>query len=57
MPSPIEFYFDFASPYGYLGAMRIDALAARYGREVRWKPVLLGLRLHLNLKPKRSSSR
>lgn len=42
MPSPIEFYFDFASPYGYLGAKRIDALAARHGREVRWKPVLLG---------------
>lgn len=42
MPSPIEFYFDFASPYGYLGARRIDALAARHGREVHWKPVLLG---------------
>jgi 2-hydroxychromene-2-carboxylate isomerase len=42
MPSPIEFYFDFASPYGYLGAKRIDALAARHGREVRWTPVLLG---------------
>lgn len=42
MPSPIEFYFDFASPYGYLGATQIDALAARHGRSVAWKPVLLG---------------
>ena len=42
MPSPIEFYFDFSSPYGYLGAKRISALAARYGRGVIWKPFLLG---------------
>ena len=24
----VDFYFDFSSPYGYLAAMRIDALAA-----------------------------
>jgi hypothetical protein len=29
---PIDFYFDFASPYGFLAAMQIDALAERAGR-------------------------
>ena len=38
----IDFYFDFSSPYGYLAAMRIDALAAKYQREVTWRPILLG---------------
>lgn len=42
MNSPIDFYFDFSSPYGYFASTRIDALAARYGREVHWHPVLLG---------------
>jgi len=35
-------YFDFSSPYGYLGAQRIDALAAKHGRSVDWHPILLG---------------
>ena len=39
---PIEFYFDFASPYGYLGSLKIDDLAARHGRTVLWRPILLG---------------
>ena len=38
----VDFYFDFSSPYGYLAAMRIDALAAKYQREVTWRPILLG---------------
>ena len=42
MPSPIDFYFDYSSPYGYLAAMKIDDLAAKYGRGVNWKPILLG---------------
>lgn len=42
MPAPIDFYFDFSSPYGYFAATRIDAIAARYGRTVSWHPVLLG---------------
>lgn len=42
MTSPIDFYFDFSSPYGYLASTRIDALAAQYGRAIRWHPVLLG---------------
>ncbi len=42
MPNPLDFYFDYSSPYGYIAALKIDDLAARYGRVVRWKPVLLG---------------
>ena len=40
---PLEFFFDFSSPYGYLAAERIDELAAKYGRKVKWRPVLLGV--------------
>ncbi len=41
--APIEFYFDFSSPYGYLGAQRIDAIGAECGRTVIWRPILLGV--------------
>lgn len=43
MKQPIDFYFDFSSPYGYMGAMQIDALAAKYERQVLWHPMLLGV--------------
>ena len=43
MPQAIDFYFDFSSPYGYFAASHIDALAARHGRQVNWRPVLLGV--------------
>jgi 2-hydroxychromene-2-carboxylate isomerase len=43
MAAPIDFYFDFSSPYGYLGAQMIEALAAKHGRAVAWHPVLLGV--------------
>ncbi|MBK7742895.1 MAG: 2-hydroxychromene-2-carboxylate isomerase [Betaproteobacteria bacterium] len=42
MTAPIDFYFDFSSPYGCLAAQRIEALAAKHGRSVDWHPVLLG---------------
>ena len=29
MAQAIEFYFDFSSPYGYLGSQRIDAIAEK----------------------------
>lgn len=41
-PPPITFYFDFSSPYGYLAAQRIDAVAAEHGATVTWRPYLLG---------------
>jgi 2-hydroxychromene-2-carboxylate isomerase len=40
--TPIEFYFEFASPYGYLASTQIGRVAARYGREVAWHPIMLG---------------
>ena len=42
MSAPIDFYFDFSSPYGYFAAAKIDALAAKHGRSVTWRPLLLG---------------
>ena len=43
MAEPVDFYFDFSSPYGYLASTRIDDIAARHGREVIWRPFLLGV--------------
>lgn len=42
MTRSIDFYFDFSSPFGYLASHRIDALAAEFGRQVSWRPMLLG---------------
>ena len=42
MSKPIDFYFDFSSPYGYIASQKIDALAARHGRTATWRPILLG---------------
>ena len=42
MSNPADFYFDFSSPYGYIAAMKIDELLAKYNRGVNWKPILLG---------------
>ena len=42
MTDAIDFYFDFSSPYGYLAAERIDAIAAKHRRRVAWRPFLLG---------------
>ena len=38
----IDFWFDFASPYAFFAAREVDALAARHGRTVNWRPILLG---------------
>ena len=43
MSADIEFYFDFSSPYGYLASFLIDDLAARHGRNVNWRPMMLGI--------------
>ncbi len=42
MANPITFWFEFASTYSYLSAMRIDAEAEVRGVDVIWKPFLLG---------------
>ena len=41
-PPAVEFWFEFASTYSYLSAMRVDAVAKKAGVEVEWKPFLLG---------------
>jgi 2-hydroxychromene-2-carboxylate isomerase len=43
MPAPLLFHFDFISPYGYFASLRIEQLAARHGRTVDWRPMLLGV--------------
>lgn len=43
MAAAIDFYFDFISPYGWIASRRIEAIAARHGREVTWRPILLGV--------------
>ena len=49
----IEFYFDPISPFAYLGSIQIERLAARLGRSVEWKPVLIGITILkvMGLKP------
>ena len=42
MAQPIDFYFDFSSPYGYFASTKIEELAAKYARTVTWRPILLG---------------
>jgi 2-hydroxychromene-2-carboxylate isomerase len=53
MATPIAFYFDFISPYGYLASLGIEELAARHGRQVDWRPMLLGVAVMkvMGLKP------
>ncbi len=38
----IHFWFEFASTYSYLSALRLPGLAAKAGVTVRWRPFLLG---------------
>ena len=42
MSGVIDFYYEFASPYSYIAAQRLPALAAEVGRTVRWRPIELG---------------
>jgi 2-hydroxychromene-2-carboxylate isomerase len=38
----VEFWFEFGSTYSYPAAMRIEALAAKRGLAIAWRPFLLG---------------
>lgn len=42
MSQSIEFWFDFASTYSYVAALRVEALCEDAGLKVNWKPFLLG---------------
>lgn len=37
-PDPIDFYFDYHSPWCYLAAEQISTVASQAGRELRWRP-------------------
>src|ERR1044071_3987197 len=42
-PMPrLDFWYEFASTYSYLAAMRIEPLAKEASVELRWRPFLLG---------------
>jgi 2-hydroxychromene-2-carboxylate isomerase len=46
-PTPVtvrqlDFWFDYTCPYAYLASTQVEALAARTGDRLRWRPMLLG---------------
>jgi 2-hydroxychromene-2-carboxylate isomerase len=41
-PVPIDFYFELSSPYGYIASRLAEGLEDRIGRQLRWRPILLG---------------
>lgn len=45
---PIHLYFDFLSPYAYIAACELPKLAARFGRVIEPRPVLLAALLSAN---------
>ena len=42
MKPELEFWYEFASTYSYLSAVRIEDLAKREGVFIKWRPFLLG---------------
>lgn len=38
----VRFFHDFASPFSYLAATQVEALAAAHGAALEWSPILLG---------------
>ena len=43
MAKHLEFYFEYSSPFGFLGSQKVEELADAIGREVVWYPFLLGV--------------
>lgn len=42
MRHELEIYWDFSSPFAYLGSTQAEALAARTQANLTWRPMLLG---------------
>lgn len=42
MSKPIDFYFEFSSPYGYIASQIAEEVEGRMGRPMAWRPMLLG---------------
>ena len=51
--TPLHFYFDFISPFGYFASLRVEDIARRHGRTVEWHAMLLGVSVMkvMGLKP------
>lgn len=41
-PRTIDFWYDFSSPFAYLGSTQIERVAASAGAQLIWRPMLLG---------------
>lgn len=39
---PVDFYFEFSSPYGYIASELAEDFEKRIGRPLAWRPFLLG---------------
>ena len=39
---PVDFYFEFSSPYGYIASAIAEETERRIGRPMTWRPMLLG---------------
>jgi 2-hydroxychromene-2-carboxylate isomerase len=42
MPHTLEIYWDFSSPFAYLGSTQAEAVARKHGATLVWRPMLLG---------------
>jgi 2-hydroxychromene-2-carboxylate isomerase len=42
MPKTLEFFFDLLSPFSYLASTQVEAVCARTGATLVWRPFLLG---------------
>jgi 2-hydroxychromene-2-carboxylate isomerase len=40
--APVDFYFEFSSPYGHIAAHLAEEFEKRIGRPLQWRPMLLG---------------
>ena len=40
--APVDFYFEFSSPYGYIASRLVEDIERRIGRPMTWRPFLLG---------------
>jgi len=40
--APVDFYFEFSSPYGYIASRLVEGVEKRIGRRMTWRPFLLG---------------
>ena len=38
----VTFYYDFSSPYAYLGATQVERVAREHGAQIAWQPILVG---------------